>query len=63
MHSKANSQTTIPEQKQSGCCCGPSADALKSVAAERSVKPTPVEQVNAAKDISGGQSESCCGAR
>jgi hypothetical protein len=62
MRSKVNIQTAMPKQKQSGCCCGPAADAPKSTAVEHSAKSTPAEQETAAKDVSGGQSESCCGA-
>lgn len=62
MNSKANSQTTIPEQKQSGCCCDRSADATKGAAAEHSAKPDPVYREDAAKDFSDRRSEGCCGA-
>lgn len=61
MCAKANTQTAIPEQKQSGCCCGSAVDAPKSTAVETR-KPAVAEgQGSSVKENADVRSKGCCG--
>ena len=61
MRAKSKTKTTIPEKKQSGCCCGSAADAQKSTAAETRIPAAAEEQGSSVSENAGIRSKGCYG--